>query len=37
METDKLKEAWDKLIDDIAKGLKIYDLLDWLSEKLEKR
>ena len=39
MEDDKreeLKQAWNKLIYDIAKEFHLYDLLDWIKEKLER-
>jgi len=33
---EKLKEAWDKLIDEIAIQFRLYDLLEWLTKKLER-
>jgi len=32
----ELKEAWDKLIDEIAKELRLYDILDWVSDRVNK-
>lgn len=33
---EKLKQAWDKLIDEIAIQFRLYDFLTWLSKKLER-
>ena len=35
-ERNKLRKALDNLIDEIAKSLHLYQILDWLEEKLER-
>ncbi|PKM61652.1 MAG: hypothetical protein CVU99_02515 [Firmicutes bacterium HGW-Firmicutes-4] len=34
LDTDRLREAWNELIDAVAKELRLYELLEWLSKKL---
>jgi len=33
---EKLAKAWNELIDAIAKELHLYELLEWMSNKLNK-
>ena len=35
-ERNELRKVWDNLIDEIAKSLHLYQILDWLEEKLER-
>ena len=35
-EREQLKQAWNEFIDEIAKMLHLYDVLDWLAERLDK-
>lgn len=35
-ECKEFREAWNNFLDQVAKALKIYSVLDWLESKLEK-
>lgn len=35
-EYEQLKQAWNEFIDALAKEWHLYDLLDWLSDKLRR-